>query len=437
MVNSPSLDGNPTFSVVVATYDRGPLIEATLASVAQQTIEDIEVIVASDGPAAPGLAAAVSRFGERFRLIETDYRSGSQFSPNNHAWSIARGRFIAYLGHDDIWLPRHLAALSDAFNQRPDAEFGASGCLYFGPPGSGSGSTWVTGVFDPDDRWMPLTHFFPPSSIAHRRDLPDDMRWPDAGKTRRPVDSQFILTAAQRGCLFTSTRTITVLKFNSALRYLSYLSPDDDEQRAALALIADPGRLAQAIHSAVADAASSGNYMTTCHPSGRDRQPGEAVRIHAHIRGIDTPAIEALDGPTWVPLGNDPRALDWYGLERDTGHTWRWSGPNPRPRLLIPFTRTRPVSVSLHVEGFATDDIRDSLEVLVDRRRAPAVVAQRPDAAGYVVHFDATLRSDKPSVVELRMNRTVPVAEFNPGSTDPRRMGLCLTGIFLDPMTDG
>ena len=423
----------PTFSVVVATYNRGPLIEATLSSIALQSVEDIEVLIASDGPAAPGLSSTVSHFGDRFRLVETACRSGSQFSPNNHAWSIARGRFIAYLGHDDIWLPGHLAALSDSFTQRPDADFGASGCLYFGPPGSGSASTWVTGLFDPDDRRIPLTHFFPPSSIAHRRDLPDDMRWPDAFQTRRPVDSQFMLTAAQRGCLFTSTRTITVLKFNSALRYLSYLSPDDDEQRAALALIAHPVRLAETMKSAVADAASSGNYMTTLHPSERDRKPGEATRIHARVRGIDTPAIEALDGPTWVPLGDDPRALDWHGLEHDTEHSWRWSGPNPRPRLLIPFTHTGPVRVSLHLEAVATADVRDSLSVLVNRRRTPIFVSQSRDAAGTIVEFDATLRSDRPSVLELRMNRTVPAAEFNPGSTDPRRLGLCLTGICLDP----
>ena len=160
--------GDPSFSVVVATYDRGPLVEATLASVAQQSLADIEVLVASDGPAAPGLARTVAQFGERFRLVETERRSGSQCTPNNFAWSIARGRFIAYLGHDDIWLPGHLAALRDAFEQRPHSDFAASGCLLLGPPGAGSGSAWVTGLFDPDDRWMPLAHFFPrpPSLIA-------------------------------------------------------------------------------------------------------------------------------------------------------------------------------------------------------------------------------------------------------------------------------
>ena len=425
----------PTFSVVIATYDRGPLIEATLESVARQTVDNIEVLVVSDGPASPGLAATVARFGNRFTLVECADRCGSQFAPNNHGWVIATGRFIAYLGHDDIWLPGHLAALRHAFEQHPDADFAASGCIQFGPPGSGEGSAWVTGLFDPDDRGMALSHFFPPSSVAHRRDLPDDMRWPDASMVRRPVDSQFMLTAAQRGCVFTSTRTVTVLKFNSALRYLSYLSPDDYEQRDALALTVDPPALNETIQAALADAASSGNYMTACHPLEGDRQPGGVMHTHARIRGIDTPPVEVLDGPTWMPLDDDARGRDWHGLERDGDRTWRWSGPNPRPRLLIPFTRDGLVRISLHIDAIATDDVRDSLEVLVDRRSAPTVVRTEPDSARVIIEIESVLRRDRPSVVELRMNRTVSVAEFAPGSTDGRRLGVCLAGIHLDPVS--
>lgn len=426
---------SPTFSVVIATYDRGALIEATLESVAQQTVVDFEVLVVSDGPAAPGLATTVTRFDKRFHLVERADRCGSQFAPNNHGWELATGRFIAYLGHDDIWVPGHLAALADAFARRPSADFAASGCVHFGPPGSGGGSAGVTGLFDPDDRWMALSHFFPPSSVAHRRDLADDMRWPDANVVRRPVDSQFMLTAAQRGCVFTSTGTVTVLKFNSALRYLSYLSPDDDEQRAALALTLDATALDELIETALADAASSGNYMTARHPRENDLQPGETVRKHARVRGIDTPPVAVLSGPTWMPQDDGPRAQDWHGLERDGDLTWRWSGPNPRPRLLIPFASDGPVRVSLHIDAFVADDVRASLEVLVDRRPTPTVLRTQPDAQQVVIEIDTVLRDDKPSVIELRMNRTASACELVPGTADARRLGLCLAGIHLNPIS--
>lgn len=425
----------PTFSVIIATYDRGPLIEATLESVVRQTFDNFEVLVVSDGPAAPGLAATVSRFGKRFSLIECADRCGSQFAPNNRGWEIATGRFIAYLGHDDIWLPGHLAALRAAFEMHPDADFAASGCIHFGPPGSGEGYVWVTGLFDPDDRSMAFSHFFPPSSVAHRRDLPDDMRWPDARMVRGPVDSQFMLEAAKRGCVFTSTTTVTVLKFNSAFRYLSYLSPDDEEQRDALELTESPAALEETIQTAIADAKASGNYMTVGHAVERDWQPGEVVRVHARTRGIDTQSVEVLERPTWMTMENDSRGIDWHSLERDGDRTWRWSGPNPRPRLLIPFIRDGLVRVSLHLDAIATDDIRDSLEVLVDRRSAPTVTRMDPDSSRVVIEIETVLRRDRPSVVELRMNRTVAPSEFVPGSTDPRRVGVCLAGIHLEPIT--
>lgn len=135
------------------------------------------------------------------------------------------------------------------------------------------------------------------------------------------------------------------------------------------------------------------------------------------------------------PLGDDPRAFDWYWLEQDDERSWRWSGPNPRPRLLLPFTHAGPVRVSLQIDAVATEDVRESLKVLVDRRRVDVQVHREEGAPGMVVEFAATLRGDRPSVVELQMNRTVPVAEFSPGSGDLRRLGLCLGGIRLEPMT--
>jgi glycosyltransferase involved in cell wall biosynthesis len=425
---------NPTFSVVVATFDRGPLIEATLQSVAEQSLVDFEVLVVSDGPAAEGLAETVARFDERFRLVELPQRCGSQFGPNNHGWSIARGQFIAYLGHDDIWLPGHLTELSDAFSAAPDADFAVSGCLYFGPPGAGSGYTWATGLFDPLDRWIARTHFFPPSSVAHRRRLPGDLRWPDADLVRRPVDCQFMLTAAELGCVFTSTREVTVLKFNSAFRYLSYVQPDDDEQRAALELLRDPEACSARVRNGLHDAASARQYMSTLHPPEHGVQPGEPRRVNARVRGLDRNAVEPLTAPVWIPDDGGPRGLDWYALESDGSSTWRWSGPNSRPRLLVPYSYEGAVRVSLHLNLVATVDLLDSLDVWVNRRQVPITRHTDGRSQHVVVSVETPLRSDRPSVMELRMPRSVSVAEFVPGATDDRRVGISIAGVHLEPL---
>ena len=85
----------PTFSVVIATFDRGALIESTLESVARQMLDDFEVLVVSDGPPASQLVETVAQFDARFRLLVLDERAGSQYAANNFGWSEATGRYIA------------------------------------------------------------------------------------------------------------------------------------------------------------------------------------------------------------------------------------------------------------------------------------------------------------------------------------------------------
>ena len=51
----------------------------------------------------------VAAFGDpRIRWHNLPENCGNQYGPNNAGIAMARGRHIAYLGHDDIWLPDHL-----------------------------------------------------------------------------------------------------------------------------------------------------------------------------------------------------------------------------------------------------------------------------------------------------------------------------------------
>ncbi len=193
--------GTPDFTVIVATYGRGALIAPTLESIARQSLGRFEVLVVSDGPAEPGLAECFGTLDPRFRLVVSPSRTGSQSGPNNLGWSIARGRYVAYLGHDDIWHPDHLLRLAETLEAVPGASFAVAGCLYLGPEGTWDELTWVTGMFDAGDSTAPGTHFFPPSSVAHHRDLPVEVpRWPRAEAISRPVDGQFMIDAFEHGC---------------------------------------------------------------------------------------------------------------------------------------------------------------------------------------------------------------------------------------------
>ncbi len=397
----------PAVSVVVATYGRGALIAPTLASISAQVGVDFEVLVVSDGPAADGLAETVADFGPRFRMLVLPERVGSQAGPNPLGWSVARGRYIAYLGHDDIWHPDHLRWMVEAFEARPSASFAVAGCIFGGPVGSDW--YWVTGLFDADDGQAPRRYLFPPSSVAHLRDLPEPVPvWGHPGSNKRPIDSQFLLNAATGGHVFVPTGQITVIKPNSAMRYLSYRFPTSGEQEVLLATVSDPQRFAAFVDDAVASARRTNRYLTITHDEVDTKPVGEWPRYFAHVRGTEPVAVAPLVGAQRMDPGDDERALDWGPLERGTwrGRTaWRWSGPSPAPRSMIPFTAGAPVVIEVDVVGFADTGLVEELLVLVNGQLEAHVWQGAPDGSG-VLRITASLLADGPSVIEFRMPRT-------------------------------
>jgi hypothetical protein len=63
------------------------------------------------------------KFGRSVRWIGLPEHSASQSAPNNAGIEAARGNHIAYLGHDDIWSPHHLAMLTAVFENSEPARY--------------------------------------------------------------------------------------------------------------------------------------------------------------------------------------------------------------------------------------------------------------------------------------------------------------------------
>ena len=76
---------------------------------------------------------------------------------------MARGEYVAYQGHDDVWHPRHLATML-AHLQAMDAEMGHSLAEVLGPPGSKV--RFLTDLLNEG----PVV-WIPPASIVHRTEL--------------------------------------------------------------------------------------------------------------------------------------------------------------------------------------------------------------------------------------------------------------------------
>lgn len=98
----------PAVSVVIPAYCASADIVDALDSVFQQTRHDIEVILVNDGSPDTGeLEIAIAPYRHRIRYITQENRGAGV--ARNTAIALARGRYVAFLDADDLWMPEFLA----------------------------------------------------------------------------------------------------------------------------------------------------------------------------------------------------------------------------------------------------------------------------------------------------------------------------------------
>ena len=99
-------DESPLVSTVIPAYNAGRFINETIESALRQTLGDFEIVVIDDG-STDDTTARVRSFGDRrLRLIERPHRGAP--AALNAAIGAARGKYIGFLDHDDLWAPEKL-----------------------------------------------------------------------------------------------------------------------------------------------------------------------------------------------------------------------------------------------------------------------------------------------------------------------------------------
>lgn len=96
-------------SIITASYNCATFLPKTVESVLSQTYSDWEMIIVDD--CSSDRSAEIAKFfaqkDSRIRLIQLNENSGSAVA-RNKAIEVARGRYIAFLDSDDLWLPQKL-----------------------------------------------------------------------------------------------------------------------------------------------------------------------------------------------------------------------------------------------------------------------------------------------------------------------------------------
>jgi glycosyltransferase involved in cell wall biosynthesis len=127
----------PRVSIIMPSYNTATLIAASLDSVFQQTFRDFEVVLVNDGsPDTPELERVLVPYLETHadQIVYIRQENKRCAGARNTAIGRARGEFLAFLDSDDAWLPDHLSAQMQLFEQDPTLDLVYANGLRVGDP---------------------------------------------------------------------------------------------------------------------------------------------------------------------------------------------------------------------------------------------------------------------------------------------------------------
>lgn len=165
----------PLISIVLPLYNGRAHVAETLASLAAQTIQDAELIVVDDGSTDDSAAlvqemcnASASPILQRLTLVRQANQGVA--GARNAGIAQARGRWIAFVDQDDLWLPHKLERQLQDLAAKPNAQWHYSAFVRF--YNDGREVVRATGSADRMETWRRLLGgdlFIPPATAMVSR----------------------------------------------------------------------------------------------------------------------------------------------------------------------------------------------------------------------------------------------------------------------------
>ncbi|GAA0670979.1 glycosyltransferase family 2 protein [Rheinheimera tangshanensis] len=116
------MSNSPVFSVVMPVYNRADIIKYSINSVLEQDFQDYEIIIVDDGSEDNTIKVVEGVGDSRIRIVAQQNKGAS--SARNTGIDQAKGKYIAFLDSDDLFLPHHLKQAFDVL------EKGANICTF-------------------------------------------------------------------------------------------------------------------------------------------------------------------------------------------------------------------------------------------------------------------------------------------------------------------
>ena len=110
----------PKVSVVIATYNCARFIQKTIYSVINQTFENWELVIVDDCSSDNTYKKIKNVADERIRIIRLEKNTGLPATPRNIGIRASKGEYIAFLDHDDVWIPEKLKTQIMYLEENPE-----------------------------------------------------------------------------------------------------------------------------------------------------------------------------------------------------------------------------------------------------------------------------------------------------------------------------
>lgn len=121
--------GKDLISVIIPTKNRFTLLVKAIESAINQTWKNIEIIVVDDASSAD-VGQKIKALQQQFPIliIRNELSKGGSIA-RNQGVEVAKGKYLAFLDDDDIWLPEKLEKQVQLFESTPNCS--AVTCCYF------------------------------------------------------------------------------------------------------------------------------------------------------------------------------------------------------------------------------------------------------------------------------------------------------------------
>ncbi len=295
MENVSLTSAPPRVSIVIATYNRSNVLALTLRTVLWQTVSDWEVLVVGDA-CTDDTESVVKSFNDpRIQFLNLTENCGEQSGPNNFGAIRARGKFLAWLNHDDFWLPDHLErALAELESTQADLVFALCERITAESHGAVFNATPV-GCYDP-------SMFAPASCWVLRRELFLEIGpWRSGWRLFLVPSQDWLFRAWRAGKKLLLCPHLTVVAIASDKNDKSYARREVDEHAALFA------RLGQPQNFRVTELT---RQLTNANPEALKAQPADLL-----LRELGKRIVRRF----WIALGIHPGTVRYALRTRKKG----------------------------------------------------------------------------------------------------------------------